>query len=131
MATSAHTQAMTAKQHSVLRGLLAVFGVAVLAVMLSPASAAAESSSPSGQVSVTATVAGVRVVIIDEDGQVDQIWTNTRQTDPSVRFRVGSLNGPDITPSFEQLEAYREVMFAVEPAAQPGKIWQQPDRHPG
>jgi hypothetical protein len=118
---------MTEKLHTAVNGLLAVLGVAALAVLLSPSSAVAESSSPSGQVSVTATVDGIRVVLFDEDGQVDQIWTNTRQADPSVRFRVGSLNGPDITPSFEHLEAYREVMLAIEPGAQPGMIWQRPE----
>ncbi len=71
-----------------------------------------EVNSPS--VRVTGAVAGSRVAVVDEDGTIMSIFSNTSDTEAPIDVRLGSANGPklDATPSV--LQQYEKLKTKVD-----------------
>jgi hypothetical protein len=79
----------------------------------------------SASVQVHAEVRGVHLVVLGDEGQIEQIWSNTSALDAVVVFRTGALSGPEVTPSTSLLDAYRVLASGIDWTAARGRVWQR------
>jgi hypothetical protein len=86
----------------------------LLVLTLRSPSALADEPAASTQVAVSAAVRGIRVVVVvSPDGHIDQVWTNTSDSDVAVLFRQESPAGPEVLANSQQLDEYRGWVFVA------------------
>lgn len=76
-----------------------------------------ESDSCTGSVTARATAASARVIVVDENDRVIQVWSNTTGTKRgyySLRVREDTFQGPEHPLTREILEQYNRLLGPVD-----------------
>ncbi|MFQ6014191.1 MAG: hypothetical protein ACE5NP_01950 [Anaerolineae bacterium] len=81
---------------------------------LSQAVPPAEVLSASGVVTVTVTVRPLRVLVVDEEGTITQIWSNTDQPNHRLVGRLGSDQGPEVPITQEIRSQYQALLGSID-----------------
>ena len=79
---------------------------------------------------VSFQVAAAACVILSADGQVLEVWSNTRDPSVTPAFRREQLNGPLVESTAETLPAYRATSWRIEWWRAPGLIYRASDDSP-
>jgi len=74
----------------------------------SPTAAAQPASAQAG-VSVNAAVLGVRLIVVDQDEVVREVWSNTAGPDYVLTVRLGDRWGPDYPATERVFAQYRRI----------------------
>lgn len=76
-----------------------------------------EAGARTASVAISARVEAVRLLVVDEEGRITEIWSNTGSTqiEPLVSARLGSAEGPTLTVIPESsLDEYRFLLTQVD-----------------
>jgi len=96
------------------------------AFRVEPAPSGAQ-SAPSGgtsaSVRVTATISGVRLLVVDDLGRITEIWTNSRDQSAALRARRGDLSGPEIDVTSTLETQYRTLMHGIGQPTSLGRVY--------
>src|SRR5689334_6673850 len=81
-------------------------------------------SGASGSVAVTANVRGVHLVVVDDAGEISQIWSNTSASgEADVVFRAGTRGGPEQPATPLLTERYEAIAVSVDWRTARGLVW--------
>jgi hypothetical protein len=85
-----------------------------------------QAAGGSATIMVSFTVMGVRVVVVDEEGTVQQIWSNTVDDNYLLRVRQGSYNGTPYPATPEVVAQYNQITERIDwdgQGKQQGKVY--------
>jgi hypothetical protein len=83
------------------------------------------SEGMSGSVSVTAAIQGVHVVVVGENDQIDQVWSNTPSADAAVVFRAGAVNGPELLADPGLSASFDQLASTLDWSTRRGLVWRR------
>lgn len=107
--------------------------VALLGVSIAPATAAAENVSVTQVITVTAVVAPMRSIVVNDQGQMIKIYSNTDQ-DITPKVYLNTAPGPQKTLTPELQAQYAKIistkknLIGVEIPVSPPKTTQLPSK---
>ncbi|MBI4331296.1 MAG: hypothetical protein HY673_08455 [Chloroflexi bacterium] len=77
-----------------------------------------------GQVVVSAEIVPIRLLVIDEEGNLAQVWSNGGET-AKLEARQSGRNGPEAPISVALRAAYEQIAPTIPPGAK-GLVYQRP-----
>jgi hypothetical protein len=98
---------------------------AALLVSAVPGVTHSEGAGGAGSVAVTAAVRGVHLVVLDEAGEISQVWSNAPAADAELVFRAGALSGPELPASDALLQQYQTTAAVIDWSRARGLVWQR------
>ena len=112
-----------------LNGVRSLALTAALLLTAVPGVAHSESDGgASGSVAVVATVRGVHLVVLDDTGEISEIWSNVPSPgDGDVVVRAGTVSGPELRASAALIEQYQAIAATIDWSRGLGLVWRRAD----